>query len=398
MAVVFSDRVAQTSTTIGTGTYDLDGSISSHRDFVASVGTGSQVHYVTTLGNDYEVGLGTITDAAPDTLSRDTIFVSSNADAAVSWAAGEKVIALTFDTNSYDELKTHVDLVNEHIDWTGATQNFSTTGTLASASQTITNSTTSDGLFINQDGNGISLDIDSEATTVPAVLINLPTVTTSNVLEIANANSLTNGRAALFHSNSADTGVRQVVRIHNNNALAIGATALGVVQDAAQTAVLIDQNANGNALVIDSESSSADIISINTPVITTGDGIAIVSCDSLTIGNIANFHSNSASTATRSLLRIRNDNTLATGATGVEIVQDAAQRALFIDQNGLGPAIEANLGILDTPFINFVATADGDTTSAISTHTTSGATTHHAQVNINGTKAWIAVSTNNPSA
>jgi len=51
----------------------------------------------------------------------------------------------------------------------------------------------------------------------------------------------------------------------------------------------------------------------------------------------------------------------------------------------------------DAPFFNFVATADGDTTSAISTLTTSGATTHHIQVDINGTKAWIAVSTNNPS-
>ena len=51
----------------------------------------------------------------------------------------------------------------------------------------------------------------------------------------------------------------------------------------------------------------------------------------------------------------------------------------------------------DAAFFNYKATADADTTSAISTLTTSGATTHHIQVDINGTKAWIAVSTNNPS-
>jgi hypothetical protein len=51
----------------------------------------------------------------------------------------------------------------------------------------------------------------------------------------------------------------------------------------------------------------------------------------------------------------------------------------------------------DEPFINFQATADADATSAISTLTTSGTTTHHIQVDINGTKAWIAVSTNAPS-
>jgi len=52
----------------------------------------------------------------------------------------------------------------------------------------------------------------------------------------------------------------------------------------------------------------------------------------------------------------------------------------------------------DDGFINFQATIDADATSAISSHTTSGATTHHVQIDLNGTKAWIAVSTNNPSA
>ena len=51
----------------------------------------------------------------------------------------------------------------------------------------------------------------------------------------------------------------------------------------------------------------------------------------------------------------------------------------------------------DEAFTSYNATADADSTSAISTLTTSGATTHHIQVDINGTKAWIAVSTNVPS-
>jgi len=51
----------------------------------------------------------------------------------------------------------------------------------------------------------------------------------------------------------------------------------------------------------------------------------------------------------------------------------------------------------DLPFFNFVATANADAVSAISTLNTSGATTDHIQIDLNGTKAWIAVSTNNPS-
>lgn len=59
--------------------------------------------------------------------------------------------------------------------------------------------------------------------------------------------------------------------------------------------------------------------------------------------------------------------------------------------------IVMNKTTLDDGFINFQATADADATSAISTLTTSGATTHHVQIEINGTKAWIAASTTDPS-
>jgi len=40
----------------------------------------------------YEIGLGTLTTGSPDTLSRDDILISSNANAAVNWASGTKQI------------------------------------------------------------------------------------------------------------------------------------------------------------------------------------------------------------------------------------------------------------------------------------------------------------------
>lgn len=52
----------------------------------------------------------------------------------------------------------------------------------------------------------------------------------------------------------------------------------------------------------------------------------------------------------------------------------------------------------DDGFINFKATIDADATSAISSFTTSGATTHHIQILLNGIPAWIAVSTTDPTA
>ena len=64
---------------------------------------------------------------------------------------------------------------------------------------------------------------------------------------------------------------------------------------------------------------------------------------------------------------------------------------------GAGSSLVMDRTTDDAPFINYKATADADATSAISTLTTSGATTHHIQIEINGVTAWIAASTTDPS-
>ncbi len=48
------------------------------------------VTYCIEDGTDWEIGEGTVTDAATDTLSRDTVIASSNAGSAVNWGAGTK--------------------------------------------------------------------------------------------------------------------------------------------------------------------------------------------------------------------------------------------------------------------------------------------------------------------
>lgn len=95
MALVYADRVQETSTTTGTGTYDLAGAVTGFQTFVAGIATGNTCYYTATDGTDWEVGLGTVTDAATDTLARTTILASSNAGAAVSWGAGAKTLFVT---------------------------------------------------------------------------------------------------------------------------------------------------------------------------------------------------------------------------------------------------------------------------------------------------------------
>jgi hypothetical protein len=96
MALVVNDRVKETSTTTGTGTFDLGGAVSGFESFVTAIGNGNTTYYsIVNENGEFEVGLGTVTDAATDTLSRDTILSSSNSDAAVNFTAGTKNVFCT---------------------------------------------------------------------------------------------------------------------------------------------------------------------------------------------------------------------------------------------------------------------------------------------------------------
>ena len=97
MALVLSDRVKETTTTTGTGTVNLAGAETGFQTFVAGVGNSNTTYYaiVDNTTGAFEVGIGTVTDASPDTLSRDTILQSSNSDSAVDFAAGTKDVFCT---------------------------------------------------------------------------------------------------------------------------------------------------------------------------------------------------------------------------------------------------------------------------------------------------------------
>jgi hypothetical protein len=93
MSLVNKDRVKETSTTTGTGTYTLSGAVVGFQAFTA-VGNANTCDYVATDGVNWEVGLGTYT-AAGTLLARTTIYASSNAGAAVNWGTGTREIAVT---------------------------------------------------------------------------------------------------------------------------------------------------------------------------------------------------------------------------------------------------------------------------------------------------------------
>ena len=94
MAFITNDRVKETSTTVGTISMVLAGSVSGFVTFNAGIGDTNTTYY-TIVGEDvsseWEVGIGTYTNSGT-TLSRDTVIGSSNGGAKTDFAAGTKIV------------------------------------------------------------------------------------------------------------------------------------------------------------------------------------------------------------------------------------------------------------------------------------------------------------------
>lgn len=90
MAFVTKDRVLETSTTTGTGTYTLAGASTGFQAFLGGVvAANDYVPYYGEDGTNWENGIGRVL-ASPARLERTTVLKSSNANAAVNWGAGTR--------------------------------------------------------------------------------------------------------------------------------------------------------------------------------------------------------------------------------------------------------------------------------------------------------------------
>jgi hypothetical protein len=95
MPFIVADRVKETTTTTGTGSYTLAGAVANFRAFSSVCANSDTVNYaaVDNAGAGWEVGLGTWSTGG--TLARTTIYASSNGGSAVNWSAGTREIFLT---------------------------------------------------------------------------------------------------------------------------------------------------------------------------------------------------------------------------------------------------------------------------------------------------------------
>ena len=95
MALIVADRVQETTNTTGTGAYTLGGAVPGFQTFASEVSNADTVYYSVTDNVNFEVGLGTYASSG-GTITRTTVFTSSNSNNAVNWGIGTKNIFLTY--------------------------------------------------------------------------------------------------------------------------------------------------------------------------------------------------------------------------------------------------------------------------------------------------------------
>jgi len=94
MALILKDRVQETSTSSGIGTFTLGGAVTSYQTFDSVLDSGDTTYYTIVSGTQWEVGVGTFT--APNQLARTTIISSSNNGSVVNFATGTKYVFISY--------------------------------------------------------------------------------------------------------------------------------------------------------------------------------------------------------------------------------------------------------------------------------------------------------------
>lgn len=115
MALVLRDRIKETTTTTGTGTYTLAGALGGFEAF-SEIGDGNTTYYACSDGTDFEIGLGTYT-LSGTTLARTKTIQSTNTSTATASVNG----AVTSSTNVAVDGNSGTIQVGHRVTGTGIT-------------------------------------------------------------------------------------------------------------------------------------------------------------------------------------------------------------------------------------------------------------------------------------
>ena len=135
MAFVVADRVRETSTTTGTGTFTLAGAVIGYQSFSSAIGNSNTTYYaISNPGvTEWEVGIGTV---GAGTLARTTVLASSTGTSLVNFTAGSKDVFVTYPAEGAVFADNAITLTNKTI--SGANNTLSNIGNSSLSNSSVT--------------------------------------------------------------------------------------------------------------------------------------------------------------------------------------------------------------------------------------------------------------------
>jgi hypothetical protein len=227
MALVLQDRVKETTTTVGTGTFTLGGTSTGFVPF-SVIGDGNETYYtaVDNATGAWEVGIGTYNTG---TLTRDTVLASSNGGSKVPFVAGSKDVFVAYPAEKAVTLDTAQTLSNKTLsaanlgtptagvltNATGLPLTTGVTGTLpiANGGTAVTSAPSNGQLLI---GNGAGYTLATLTAGSGVTITNAPGSITINAPEVGTVTAVT-ATAPLASSggNTPDISLTGVVSVQN---------------------------------------------------------------------------------------------------------------------------------------------------------------------------------------
>lgn len=265
----------------------------------------------------------------------------------------------------------------------------------------------------NGDCNAVTIDQDGDPGDTGATQAALLVENTGNAgVGFSVYSNIANSTGTLVDFNAANAGFDTAVLNVTNAGTANSVDTMTITNAGTSNALRIDQNgAVGNAVATDGalHIENTGNTGIGLGVYTALAATAAAELVSIKVNNAAFDQSvlvvNSVTDGAMSPVKFTSTSTLDADKAVLEVINDAIGDAdsavLRLEQthaSGVSCLLRMKQDDGDKPFMDFEGTSAADATASISSHGTPGATTDFIQILLNGVKAWIAVSTNDPSA
>ena len=216
MALVFKDRIKETTTTTGQGTITLAGAVNGFRSF-ADVGNNTTYYVISdNTAYNWEVGIGTYT-ASGTTLSRDTVLQTSAGNTTkINFGAGSKEVFVSSPADKHVYLDASGDLTINGTTYLNAIHNRWTK--TATSNQTVFTGSSDSGATLSVSAhtqvfiNGILLEA-SDYTIGGTTTVTLGSgASTSDIVEIISFAPFTTALALQPSNNLSDVSLASTAR------------------------------------------------------------------------------------------------------------------------------------------------------------------------------------------